>query len=281
MAETINGSVLAESIKLNIKNTINSQGLHPGLAIIRIGDDPASELYVKLKKRAALLVGVEFHEYLLEKNSQNVDVLKTVTWLNNNPDIHAIVVQLPLPKHLDEDKIIESINPAKDADGFHPENITRLLSGESVYEPAVVKTIFSLLSLTGEPLKNKTALIISNSVVFAKPILYLLENQNISADSVSPKDASLAKKLKKADIVIVAVGKKCFIKNKDCKKGSIVIDVGINKDSGGVYGDVDREVYTHNGNIAYVSPVPGGVGPVTIAMLLTNVLDLYLKNPLK
>ncbi|MCH7663445.1 MAG: bifunctional methylenetetrahydrofolate dehydrogenase/methenyltetrahydrofolate cyclohydrolase [Chloroflexi bacterium] len=278
MAEKINGALLAESILVNIKNTIAAEGFKPGLAIIRIGDDTASELFVRLKKKAAQKVGIKFHEYLLASDICDEEVLKTIDWLNKHPRTHAIVVQLPLPAHLDEDIIIKAINPLKDADGFHPENIKKLLAGESAYEPAVIRTIFSLLSLIGKSLENKKALIIANAEIFSKPLCYLLKHQNISAEYLSPDNNALSKKLKASDIVVVAVGKKNFIKDTDCKKGAIVIDVGINKDASGVCGDVDGAVYTTKGNIAYVTPVPGGVGPVTIAMLLTNVLDLYLRT---
>jgi methylenetetrahydrofolate dehydrogenase (NADP+) / methenyltetrahydrofolate cyclohydrolase len=279
MAEKINGILLAESIKQNIKNTLIMQGICPGLAIIRVGDDPASKLYVKLKKRAANMVGIEFHEYLLPEDAREHDVLETLSWLNNDPNVHGIVVQIPLPAHLNEDVIIEKINPAKDADGFHPHNIGALISGNATFEPALVKAILSLIAIPEIPLKNKKAIIIANTPVIVKPLMYLFEKQNIVSEYVKAGDTLLKEKIRKSDLVIIAVGQKNFITDADCKKNAIVIDVGINEDSeGGVFGDVDPQVYSASINISWVSPVPGGVGPVTIAMLLTNVLELYFRS---
>ena len=278
MAELINGKVLAESIKQNIKNTIVAQGSTPGLATVLVGNDPASLLYTKLKKKAAEFVGMEFHEYRLEDVCTEEEVLSCVSWLNRDPSVHGIIVQLPLPQHLNEDAIIAAIDPRKDADGFHPETINALLSDTSNFEPALVKTILSLLALPEEPLEGKNALIIANAEVFSKPLVFQLERQNVAAEYSTPRDKNLKKKLENADIVIVAVGKKNFIKDSDCKKGAIVIDIGINETNDGVVGDVDPSVYDTKGNIAWVTPVPGGVGPVTVAMLLTNVLERYFQQ---
>lgn len=282
MAELINGSLLADSIKHNIRNTIIAQGISPGLAIVRIGDNSASELYVKLKKKAAEMVGIEFHEYLLSADCSEDEVLETIDWLNLDPSVHGIVVQLPLPKHLDEDRIIQAITPIKDADGFHPENISNLLNGDVLFEPALVKTIFSLLAIPEEPLEGKNVLIIANSDIFSNPLIYQLEKQQADIHTIRPTDSDLAKKLSEADVIITAVGIPNLIQDNDCKKGAIVIDVGITKTTDGVCGDVEQEVYTKkDSNIAWVTPVPGGVGPVTIAMLLANVLELYFLQTLK
>ena len=281
MAEHINGSLLAVSIKQNIKNTLTAKGITPGLAIVLVGDDPASRLYVRLKKKAALMVGIEFHEYLLSDTCSENEITETINWLNRDDSTHGIVVQLPLPDIYNEDLIIGSVDPEKDADGFHSENIKKLLSGESAFAPALTKTILSLLALPKVPLEGKNALIIANSDIFAMPLIYLLEKQRVAATYISPKDGDLKKKISQADIIIVAVGKKNFIKDADCKKDSIIIDIGINEDDDGICGDVDKTAYSKKGNIGWITPVPGGVGPVTIAMLLTNVLELYLRKNTK
>ena len=278
MAELINGTILAQSINQNIKNTIAAQGLTPGLAIILVGDDPASRLYVKLKKRAALSAGIEFHEYLLSKDCSESEVLETINFLNNDDSTHGIVVQLPLPDKFDEMVVVGSVDPTKDADGFHFENVNNLVAGKSTFEPALTKTILSLIALPEIPLEGKNAIIIANSDVFAKPLCYLLEKQNIAAGYFHPDDKSIKEKIGKSDIIVVAVGKKNFILDDDCKKDAIVIDVGINEDDGGISGDVEKAIYEKKSTIGWVTPVPGGVGPVTIAMLLTNVLELYIRK---
>lgn len=278
MINFIDGKKLASTITQRIKNEVKNSHLNPGLAIILVGDDPASQIYVKLKKEAAHEVGIEFYEYLAPSNTNEQHLKKIINWLNQDSRINGIVLQLPLPKHLSEDRLVTMINPLKDADGFHPKNLKLLSSNKSHVKPAITKTVLSLLKATGETLNEKTALIIANSPVFAKPLRHELKTLNIKSNYCDPKSPGIKQSIKNADIIIVAVGKPKFLNDQDCKEGSIVIDVGINRVRGKTCGDVNSNIFSQAKNIKWLTPVPGGVGPVTIAMLLENVVELTKKQ---
>lgn len=276
MAQIIDGKKIAEDIKAEIAGEIFQNFYHPNLAVILVGDDEASKLYVSLKKQAAKKVGIEFSEYLMPANTTQTQVLEAIEFLNKDEDIDAILVQLPLPKQLDANTIIQSISPEKDVDGFHPENIKNLLNNTTDFIPGLPLGIIKLLESTQENLNNKKAIIITKSEIFYQPLKKLLNDLKVEAEIVDPKNKDIKKITQQADILISAVGQAFFITADMIKKNAIVIDVGTNKVKDYTVGDVDySEVFT---KVSHITPVPGGVGPMTVAMLLYNTLQLYKKN---
>jgi methylenetetrahydrofolate dehydrogenase (NADP+)/methenyltetrahydrofolate cyclohydrolase len=273
MNKMIDGKKLAENIQVEISKEIFQKGIRPSLAVVLVGDDPASRLYVNLKKKASQKVGIDFHEYLLVKKSTEQEVLETIDFLNKDKDIDAILIQLPLPKHFDTDKIIQAMDPAKDVDGFHPASIKKFLKGQSGFVPGLSLGIFKLIKSTEEELKGKNAVIVAKSDILYQPVAKLLNDQGVATAIVRPDDRNLKDETIKADILIVACGSPFFIKEDMVKQDSIVIDVGTNKiDNDYIVGDVD---YTNVFQKAkFITPVPGGVGPMTVAMLLYNTLQL-------
>ena len=261
-AQLINGNQLADKILLHIKTQAALLDPKPGLAAILIGDNEASKLYIKLKEKACLKIGINFHSYQLSKNCLEKQVVEIIDFLNNDPEVTGIIVQLPLPKNFNTDNIIKAIDPNKDIDGFHPQT--------KVVSPNILG-IVELIKATGEDLKGKNVSVLSNSEIFAKPFKKLLPNCEVKY--LNPKTAirHLQSAIKQSDILIVAIGKPKFIKPDMIKKGAILIDVGINKVGGKIVGDIDP---TCDKIAAFRSPVPGGVGPMTVAMLLTNLVNM-------
>jgi len=244
----IDGKTLAEKMKQDIKE----KNLKAGLAVILAGDDPASQVYVKNKVKACEQVGFESSIF------NNVDVIEE---LNERADVHGILVQLPLPKHLDEKEVLSRIDPKKDVDGFLP---------NSCFDSCTPLGIIELIKSTGQSMEGKHAVVVGRSNIVGKPVATLLLNENCTVTICHSKTKNLKKITKQADILVAAIGKKHFITADMVKKGSIVIDVGINREDGKIYGDVDFENVK---DIAgFITPVPGGVGPMTIAMLLRNTL---------
>ncbi|MCB9803160.1 bifunctional 5,10-methylenetetrahydrofolate dehydrogenase/5,10-methenyltetrahydrofolate cyclohydrolase [Candidatus Nomurabacteria bacterium] len=276
MAKIIDGKKIAEDIKVAIHKEIFQNSYQPNLAVILIGDDPASQLYVSLKKEAAKKVGIEFHEYLLAEKTSQEEILKVIDFLNKDKDVDAILVQLPLPKHLDTDLIIQALDPNKDVDGFHPQNIKNLLENKSDFIPGLPLGIVKLLDSTEEDLKNKKAIIVAKSEIFYQPLQKLLNQKEIKTKIVKPADPDLKNKTKEADILITAIGQAFAIHPEMVKKDAIVIDVGTNQVGAYTVGDVDYSAVFEK--VSYITPVPGGVGPMTVAMLLYNTLQLYKKN---
>ncbi len=278
MAQIIDGKKIAENIKAEIAGEIFQNFYHPNLAVLLIGDDEASKLYVALKKEAAKIVGIEFNEYLMPANTSQDQVLEAINFLNKDEDTDAILVQLPLPKHLDTDAIIQSIDPNKDVDGFHPENIKKLLNKQTDFIPGLPLGIIKLLESTGENLKNKKAVIIAKSEIFYQPLKKLLNDLKVATEIVDPKNKDIKKITQQADILISAAGMAFFITADMVKEKAIVIDVGTNKVNDYTVGDIDySSVFA---KASHITPVPGGVGPMTVAMLLYNTLQLYKKrNP--
>lgn len=271
-AQILNGKELAEEIKHKLRQQVIKENLHPSLAVVLVGNDPASHLYVKLKEKACQQIGIAFHKYLLPGDVSEEEILKTLDWLNNDQEINAILVQLPLPKHLDEDKIIAYVNPEKDADGFHPDNLN---DKKSITTPAPANAVFKLIKSSETFRSDCQALVVANNKIFFQPIAELLSQYNINTEYAKPNDENIYKKTKKADILIVAVGKPYLIKKEDIKIDAIVIDVGTNRINGKTVGDVHLEDIIKKASA--VSPVPGGVGPMTIACLLENVIALTKK----
>ncbi|RJP63063.1 MAG: bifunctional 5,10-methylenetetrahydrofolate dehydrogenase/5,10-methenyltetrahydrofolate cyclohydrolase [Ignavibacteriales bacterium] len=273
MEKILDGKALALQIQQQIKEKIAKKNMEPGLAIILVGDDPASHLYVSKKKKACHDVGISFHEYLLDANIDEKEILDTINFLNKDEHVDAILVQLPLPKKFDTDKVIKSIDIKKDVDGFHPENIENFLKNKSYITPGLPLGILRLLEETKEDLKNKSAVIVSKSKVFSQPMIKILEDRNVKVSLVNPNDKDLKEKTSQANILIVSCGKPFFIKEDMVKKDAIVIDIGTNKiDNDYVVGDVDySNVFD---KVKFITPVPGGVGPMTVAMLLYNTVKL-------
>ncbi len=268
MAYLLDGRTLAATIRQDLKHKIAERSLSPTLGIILVGDDPASHLYVALKEKAAAEVGIGVVKVLLPKGTDFGSVAQHLKSFNQRPDITGILVQLPLPPPLNEHQVIELMDPAKDADGFHPQNLKRLLAGEAAITPGVTHGIVKLIELAGLPLGDKTAALLVNSQEFAQPLIKLLGERLVRCSVLStPEPTTLAL----ADIVVVALGRPGILTSDMVKDGTIVIDVGTTKVGSRVVGDAAPELIERN---IYLTPVPGGVGPMTVAMLLWNVYQL-------
>ena len=250
----------------------------PNLAIILIGNREDSDLYVGLKEKEAKKVGIDTHLYKYADGISEKEILDSINYLNNDDCIDAILIQLPLPKRLDTDKIINSIKKEKDIDGFHPDNLKILLNscnGGAMMPPVFGACLEILKSINCE-LKNKKVCIIANSDIFGKTLAKVLECRGAEVETVKADNKDLKNKTSEADILITAVGKSKFIKKDMVKKDAVIIDIGITKEGKKVYGDVDFEDVK---NVAgYITPVPGGVGPLTIAMAFKNTVELYKKR---
>lgn len=278
----INGKKLAEDIKAELRSTILAEKLEPNLAVILVGDDPASHLYVKMKEAACKLVGITFHKYLLPEAATLEQVHHTIDWLNDDEEVDAILLQLPLPAHLSEDDLVKRIKPQKDVDGFTQENIQLLLADTPRLIPGLVLGVIKLLESTGEPLDSKQALVIAKSPIFTEPLKHVLKSKVATVAIIAPDDPELKAHAVQADIIITAIGQAKSITAEMIKPDAIVIDIGINKDEfGTTVGDVDFAAVLPL--VSHITPVPGGVGPMTVAMLLYNtvVLAQHLTNTVK
>jgi len=276
--QLIDGKKIAADIISEIANQIVEENMRPQLAVLLVGNDPASELYIKLKEKKCTETGIIFDKYLIDESQSEKEILDTIDFLNKDPEICAILIQMPLPEKFDQEKIINKLDYKKDVDGFHPTNIKRYLEGKKQYLlPGLSLAIWNLITSTGkENYENKKALIIAKSENFTLPTKKLLSEQNIHADIAHPDDEDLKNKCLESDILISVIGKPNFITKDMVKKDAIIIDVGISKVGNKTVGDVDFE------NVApitsYITPVPGGVGPMTIAMLLFNTVVLARKK---
>ncbi|MFA6307022.1 MAG: bifunctional 5,10-methylenetetrahydrofolate dehydrogenase/5,10-methenyltetrahydrofolate cyclohydrolase [Patescibacteria group bacterium] len=284
MPKIIDGKKLAEKIKDQIVKEIISFNkdiyniTRPNLAIVLIGERPDSELYVSLKEREAKKVGVDTHLYRCAENTSEREILEMIECLNNDKAIDAILVQMPLPAGIDADTIILALDPAKDVDGFQPDNLEKLLKScdFSGLMPPVFATVLEMLKSINYEIKNKQVVIISNSDIFGKTLAHILKCRGAKVEAIKADDKNLAAITSQADILITAAGKPEFIKKDMVKKGAVVIDIGITKIGGKAVGDVDfKEVKDQTG---YITPVPGGVGPMTIAMAFKNTLEIYKKR---
>jgi len=272
----IDGKSLAACIREESRQRIAKLGLKPGLGVILVGHDPASHLYVSLKERACADAGIRMEKRIFPAHATESEIIEAVDELNFREDIHAILVQLPLPAVLDESRVIAAINPKKDVDGFHPRNLEAFMNGDVRIVPGLVAGIMELLNATGEELVDKRAAIVANSDVFQAPIARALERAGAFPSFVRPDDKDLRKQVAAAGILIVAVGRPGFITGGMIKPGAIVIDVGTNRVDGRTTGDVDGATAVQVAG--YLTPVPGGVGPMTVAMLIRNAVMLAEKN---
>ncbi|MDK2822828.1 MAG: methylenetetrahydrofolate dehydrogenase / methenyltetrahydrofolate cyclohydrolase [Clostridia bacterium] len=262
---------LRETIKTQVEN-LKAKGFTPGLAVVLVGNDPASQVYVGHKEKACKEVGFHSEVYRLPETTSQEELLKLIDNLNNDKNIHGILVQLPLPGHLNEKEVINKISPVKDVDGFHPLSAGALFVGEKSLVPCTPKGCIHLIKETGFDLQGKKAVVVGRSNIVGKPVAILLLNENATVTICHSRTKNLKAELLEADVVVAAVGKPNFITGDMIKPGAVVIDVGINRlDNGKLVGDVEFE--TAKEKAGWITPVPGGVGPMTIAMLLQNTLE--------
>jgi methylenetetrahydrofolate dehydrogenase (NADP+)/methenyltetrahydrofolate cyclohydrolase len=270
----LDGKKLSEKIKLQVKeeaDKLKAKGITPGLAVILVGNDPASQVYVGMKAKACKASGIysivhEFPETITED-----ELLDTIKRINQNPNIHGLLIQLPLPKHIDTTKVLEAVDPKKDVDGFHPYNVGRLVAGLDSFAPCTPLGVMELFKEYNIDVKGLDACVVGASNIVGKPMQALLLNQFATVDICHIYTKDLASHTKRADIVIVGVGKVNLITADMIKDGAIVVDIGINRlEDGRLVGDVDFENVSKKAS--FITPVPGGVGPMTIAMLLKNTI---------
>ena len=277
MAELIDGKLISAQIKDECKEKVallKEKGIEVTLAVIQVGEDPASSVYVNNKKKACEYIGANSLSYNLKEDSTQEELLNLIDDLNNDEKVNGILVQLPLPKHFDEDEVIRRINPDKDVDGFHPINVGRLSIGEKGFVSCTPAGIIQLLKRSNVEIEGKECVIIGRSNIVDKPMSMLMLRENATVTICHSRTKNLSEVTKRADILIVAIGKPKMIDASYVKEGAVVIDVGIHRpdpDSKKLCGDVDFEsVEPVAGKI---TPVPGGVGPMTIAMLMSNLVN--------
>jgi methylenetetrahydrofolate dehydrogenase (NADP+)/methenyltetrahydrofolate cyclohydrolase len=279
MVSIIDGNKIAQDIRNEVRQRAVSlkeqKGIIPGLAVVLVGEDSASQIYVGKKAKACAEVGFLSREYKLPADTSEIRLLEIIAELNKDQLIHGILVQLPLPKHIYTEKIIAAIDPHKDVDGFHPYNVGGLVSGNPLFIPCTPRGIMELIVRTGIDLKGKEAVVVGRSNIVGKPMALLLLAQHATVTICHSRTKDLPSVTRRADILIAAIGKAQMIKADMVKDGAIVIDVGVNRlENGKLAGDVDfNEVAP---KASYITPVPGGVGPMTIAMLMKNTLDAAL-----
>ena len=273
--ELIDGKKISEEIKLELKEKVaklKEEGKEATLAVIQVGQDPASSIYVKNKKKACEYIGVGSVSYELSENTTEEKLLSIIDELNERSDITGILVQLPLPKHIDEDKVIKRISPKKDVDGFHVENVGALVVGEEGFVSCTPNGVIQLLKRSNVDITGKHAVIIGRSNIVGKPMALLMLRENATVTVCHSKTKNLKEICKQADILIVAMGKPRFVDHEYIKEGAVVIDVGIHRDENNkICGDVDFDDVKDL--TSKITPVPGGVGPMTIAMLMYNVVS--------
>lgn len=266
----LKGKGISEKILRDLKKKIKREKLKPGLAVFLVGHDKASEVYVGLKQKAAHAIGIKFLLYRYKEKTGEREIIQKIKEINQDNSIHGIIVQLPLPKKFNTQKIINSIDPKKDADGFHPKNVRKFVAYKSEIWPVLPHAAWQLIKNTGVKTKNKKALVLANSDRFGEVMQAALRNKGIKANYILTKNiAKNLKNIKTTDVLVSAVGKPGLIKGDMLKKNVIVIDGGITKTGKKVLGDADIESVKKVAG--YLTPVPGGVGPVTIACLLENV----------
>lgn len=274
MAEIINGKEVAARVKAEVRNEVlrlKEKGIDTGLAVVIVGNDPASRVYVNSKKKACEEVGINSYEYALPEETTQDELLKLVGELNADERVDGILVQLPLPKHIDENAIINAISPQKDVDAFHPFNVGKIMIGEYNFLPCTPAGVMELIKSAGIELSGKDCVVIGRSNIVGKPMAMLLLHKNATVTICHSKTRNLKEICSKADVVVAAVGRANFVTADMVKDGAVVIDVGINRlPDGKLCGDVDFDGVKEKAG--YITPVPGGVGPMTIAMLMKNTL---------
>ena len=273
-AELLNGSRLAQRVRSRIRRKLKKLTFTPGLAVVQVGDDPASTLYIKHKQRDCEKVHFHSEVHRLPPDITQETLIEHIETLNARPDIHGMLVQMPLPAHIDKETVIDTVMPHKDADGLNPVNLGNLLINREGVTPCTPTGIIRLIELTGEKIEGTHAVCIGRSPLVGKPVGLMLLNRNATVTYCHSRTADLKAEARKADILVVAIGRPEFITADMVKPGAIVIDVGINHVNGRAIGDVQFEAVREVA--AFITPVPGGVGPMTRAMLLENTLKLAI-----
>ena len=281
MYTIIDGKKLAQKIRLELKTEAEKFKTRPKLAVILVGNDPASKIYVRNKSKACEEVGINYEEHVLEETTKMEDLLQLIDRLNSDDSINGILLQAPLPKHLEINRAFEEISPIKDVDGFNPINVGKLLIGEEAFISCTPYGIIKMLEEYNIPIQGKNAVVVGRSNIVGKPLAQCLLNKNATVIICHSKTENLSNYTKNADILISAVGKANLITADMVKEGATVIDVGMNRnDNGKLCGDVDFENVKEIAS--YITPVPGGVGPMTITMLMNNVIKAYkMQNNIK
>lgn len=275
MAEIIDGRSISKTIREEIRQAVaelrKDVGIVPGLAVVIVGEDPASLVYVRNKKKACEEVGFRSEVYELPEETTQEELVSLIDRLNSDSEIHGILVQLPLPKHLDEEEILLRMDPDKDVDAFHPYNVGRMMIGDPKFLPCTPAGIIELIKRSGVNIAGKECVVVGRSNIVGKPMAILLLAENGTVTVCHSKTKDLSEVCRRADILVAAIGKADFFNSDMVKKGAVVIDVGMNRrQDGKLTGDVDFESVEKVAS--YITPVPGGVGPMTITMLLKNTL---------
>ncbi|QSF43613.1 bifunctional methylenetetrahydrofolate dehydrogenase/methenyltetrahydrofolate cyclohydrolase FolD [Paenibacillus tianjinensis] len=273
-AAIISGKQVSDEIRIDIAQQVKQlaeRGVKPGLAVVLVGEDPASQVYVRNKEKSSTELGFHSEVHRLDAATTQEELLALVAELNSRNDIDGILVQLPLPKHIEEKAVIDAIAVEKDVDGFHPINVGNLVIGDDSLLPCTPAGCIELIKRTGTGISGKHAVVIGRSNIVGKPVSLLLQRENATVTMCHSRTANMAEICRQADILVVAIGRANFIDGSYVKPGAVVIDVGMNRlDNGKLAGDVDYE--SAREVAGYITPVPGGVGPMTITMLMSNTL---------
>ena len=268
-----------EDLKLEVDN-FKKEGINPKLAVIMVGNDPASKVYVRNKNKACEEIGIEYEEFLLGEETTMEELLNVIDNLNKNQNIDGILLQSPIPKHLDINKAFRAILPEKDVDGFHPINAGKLSIGEKCFVPCTPHGVVKIIEEYNIETEGKNVVIVGRSNIVGKPLIQCMLQKNATVTVCHSKTRNLEEFTRKADILIVAIGKQKFITENMVKEGVVVIDIGINRnEEGKLVGDVDFDSVSKKAS--YITPVPGGVGPMTVAMLMENVVEAAKQNKYK
>ncbi len=271
MAILIDGKAVSQKVKEEVRAEIEREGLKVGLAVVIVGNDQASRVYVNNKKKACEVCGIRSFEYALPEETTEQELLGLVDRLNNDPEVNGILVQLPLPQHLDSEKVIARISPEKDVDAFHAENVGKIMIGNYAFLPCTPAGVMELIHSTGTDVSGKECVVIGRSNIVGKPMAMLLLHENATVTICHSRTKDLAAVCRRADILVSAVGKAGFVTADMVKEGAVVIDVGMNRNAENkLCGDVKFDEVEPKAS--YITPVPGGVGPMTIAMLMKNTL---------
>lgn len=278
--ELIDGKKLAKEIRENLKlkcDELKKEGINPKLAVIMVGEDKASKVYVKNKSKACNEIGIEFEEFILDENIEQKDLMELIQKLNNDKTVNGILLQSPIPRHLDINEAFRTIVPEKDVDGFNPVNVGKLSLNQDTFVSCTPYGIMKMFEAYNINLEGKDVVIVGRSNIVGKPLIQCCLNKNATVTVCHSKTKDLKEHTKNADIVIAAIGKSKFVTEDMIKKDAVVIDVGINRgEDGKLTGDVDFENVSKKAS--FITPVPGGVGPMTIAMLMNNVIKAASKK---
>lgn len=281
MAVIIDGKDISDRVKSEVRDRTlllkRERGIQPGLAVVLVGEDPASKIYVRGKRKACEQVGFHSRELTFPSDLEEEELLRIVEELNRDESIHGILVQLPLPKHIDKEQVVEAIDPKKDVDGFHPYNVGKLFSGTSYHMSCTPLGIIELMDRYRIAIEGREAVIVGRSAIVGKPLALMLMNRHATVTVCHTKTRNITDVTRRADILVAAAGRAEMIRGDMVKDGAVVIDVGINRTDGGkLLGDVAfAEVEP---KASYITPVPGGVGPMTIAMLMMNTLNAAARS---